>query len=86
MIKMEEEINEKRIIPPFCVRYVDNVLAIVKRQDASSTLARFNNMHKTIIFAMETKKDHSVRFLQIKIINREATFTEKSPTHYGLFQ
>lgn len=60
---MEERMRKEGIIPPFLVRYMDDALAVVKRQDATSVLANLNNIHNT-------EAGRSLPFLDVKIIIR----------------
>lgn len=70
--KMEERIEKEGIIPPLWVRYVDmcDVLAVVKKQDATSLLASLNNIHRKIAFTIETEVDQSLTCLDVIIIHK----------------
>lgn len=61
--KMEENMEKEGIITAFWVRYdEDDILAIVKSQDASFTLAGLNNIYKKSVSARETETEHSLPF------------------------
>lgn len=58
-----------RIFPPFWLKYLDDVLALAKRQDATSVLSSLNNIHKKITLTMEIVVVRSLSSLDVKIIN-----------------
>lgn len=64
--------GKKLKIPPFWVRYVDDVLAAVKRQGATLVLASFNNISKKIAFTIETEMVDTLPFLDVKTMIKDA--------------
>ncbi|XP_037921399.1 uncharacterized protein LOC119658205 [Hermetia illucens] len=65
MAGLEELMEQRGITPTFWDRYVDEVLAIVDKSLLNGLLEKTNQLHKNIVFTMET---------DIKIIRNEEDF------------
>lgn len=50
MSEMEEKMEKRKL---FWARYIDDTLAMVKRQNVNLTLTSFNNFCKKIVFIIE---------------------------------
>lgn len=79
MSQMEEQMEKEGRTPPLWLRYVDDVLAVIKTQDASSTLADLNKIQNKNVFTIDEEMDHSFPFLEAKIeggvITKDASST-----------
>lgn len=51
------------IILPFWERFMDDILAVVKKYDVTFVLESLNNIDKKIAFPMETEMDHSLPWM-----------------------
>jgi hypothetical protein len=67
---LEREMKKKDWFPRFWVRYMDDVLAIVKQGSEEKILKNFNsnNLFPSIKFTMEKENDGYIPFLDLKII------------------
>ncbi len=86
---LENDIKQKEWFPKFWVRYMDDVLAIVKQGSEEKILKHLNSnkLFPSIQFTMEKENDGFIPFLDLKIIrdtgnikfdiNRKATSTQQ---------
>jgi hypothetical protein len=70
MNHFEREIEKEVWFPRFWVRYVDGILAIVKRNMADEILRKLNEKYPTIQFTKE-KQNGKIPFLDLKISRKE---------------
>lgn len=66
-VAMGETMEKEGVVPSVSIRYVDDVLAVVKKQDRHSVLASLNNIHRKITFTIETEVDRSLLFWMSKL-------------------
>ena len=86
MNKLEKEAMETFSDPPrVWWRYVDDVLAIVKKDNKQKYLDHLNSRHERIKFTMEEMKDQKISFLDTEVKIREDRGVEftiyRKPTH-----
>ena len=75
-------------MPKLWLRFVDDVLAIMKRQDVDTTLQHINEQHPDICFTMEIESDGSLPFLDTRIIrdgSQLQTTVYRKPTDTGRY-
>jgi hypothetical protein len=70
MDHFENSIKNEIWFPSFWVRYVDDVLSIVKKDKLDESLKKLNSIHPDIQFTMEVEKENSLPFLDL-ILSRE---------------
>ena len=71
------------------LRFVDDILVVIKsREQAEKILEFLNSQHKTIKFTMEKEVNNSINFLDVKITrnsdNSISTSTYRKPTFTGV--
>lgn len=74
MENLENELEEAGALPKFWVRYLDDVLAIIKRQKVGTIFEKLNRAHWNIDFIMEIEKEVEIPFLYLKIIREKGDF------------
>ena len=70
----------------FIVKYVDDIFAIIKREDENIILKTLNNYHNKLQFTIEHEQNDSIAFLDIKIYkldNKLITNWYSKPTSSG---
>ncbi|XP_031619415.1 uncharacterized protein LOC116338357 [Contarinia nasturtii] len=67
MSKLEMELKEKDFIPRFWKRYVDDIFAIVKRDNVNTLLEILNNLYEGVNFTLEVETDNSIVFLDLMV-------------------
>lgn len=67
MKSFEEKIKNEIWFPRVWKRYVDDIIAIVKKDKADEILTHLNNTHPNIKFTLEKEKENSLPFLDITI-------------------
>lgn len=67
MANLESELISKGLMPKFWKRYVDDVFAIIRKEDLESTLNTLNGLHRNIKFTCEVEKDGKLPFLDLLI-------------------
>lgn len=71
MEKMEDKLGKEDLIPRFWARYVDDVFAIVHRDEVEETLRSINCVHRNIRFTMEIEENGRLPFLDLEVKRRE---------------
>lgn len=84
---MEEELEKEGLMPRLWIRYVDDVFAIIDRDEIEVTLRELNQRHKDIKFTLETEEEGKIPFLDLLIkriagrlffeVYRKATHTQR---------
>ena len=81
------DILSKNNVPfKFIVKYVDDIFAIIKREDENIILKTRNNYHNKLQFTIEHEQNDSIAFLDIKIHkldNKLITNWYSKPTSSG---
>ena len=89
MSKLEEDaMSTMSAKPKLWHRYVDDVLAIVKRASIDSTLQHLNSQHPDIAFTMEVESNGRLPYLDATIRrngNRVTTSVHRKPTDTGRY-
>lgn len=73
MAGLESDLTTRGLMPRFWRRYVDDVFAIVKKNDLESTLETLNGIHKDIRFTYEVEKEGRLPFLDILLVRTQRT-------------
>lgn len=68
MAFFEMKIHNEPWFPEWWFRYVDDILAIVKRNMLRETLDRLNSFYPSIQFTMEVEENGSIPFLDLRIM------------------
>ena len=68
----------------FYVRYVDDTLVLVKREDSQHVLSQPNSFHRNLKFTVDDFPDINVHFLDL-LINRNSTDVYYKDTHTGQY-
>ena len=55
----------------FYIRYVDDILALIKQSDVNTVLKKLNSFHPSLKFTVDKFDDGIVHYLQIKIVDNE---------------
>lgn len=58
------------LFPRIWLRYVDDIVAIVKKENLQTIFEHINNIHQSVKFTMELEENNILNFLDIKIIRR----------------
>lgn len=66
-----EELKNKNIFIKYIVKYVDDILAIIKSDDQEEILSTFNKYHSKIQFTIEREKNQEIAYLDTKLIRRK---------------
>ena len=76
MNKFETEIKHEVWFPRIWFRYVDDIIAIVKKDEATNILNELNSKYPTIKFTMESEDNDSIPFLDLRLsrLNNEIEF------------
>ena len=74
MENLEDELEEAGTLPRFWIRNVDDVLAIIKREEAGTILEKLNQAQRNIDFTMEIEKEGEIPFSDLKIIRERRDF------------
>ena len=72
--------------PKLWLRFVDDILSIIKRQDIGATLRHLYEQHPDVRFTMEIEEDHGLPFLDAMITRHEQKLKTKvyrKPTDTG---
>lgn len=87
LTNMEEELEKEGIMPRLWIRYVDDVFAIIDREEVEPTLWELNQRHKDIKFTLETEEEGKIPFLDLLVkrssgklffeVYRKATHTQR---------
>ena len=89
MSRLEEDaMSTMSAKPKLWHRYVDDVLAIVKRATIDSTLQHLNSQHPDIAFTMEVESNGRLPYLDATIRrngNRVTTSVHRKPTDTGRY-
>lgn len=67
MAKIEDKLEKEDMLPRFWVRYVDDVFAVVHKDEVDETLRNINKIHKNIKFTMEVEENGRLPFLDITV-------------------
>lgn len=67
MERMEEKLEKEDMLPRFWVRYVDDVFAVVQKDEVDETLRNLNKVHKNLKFTMEVEENGRIPFLDIMV-------------------
>jgi hypothetical protein len=67
MSKLEWEVKNQPWFPRFWARYVDDVIAIVKRDKIEEMMESLNNLSPTIRFTIEREVDRKLPFLDLML-------------------
>ena len=88
MCNIEEQLTNQNKLPTFYKRYVDDTLSIMPDVQAAFTvLSTLNEIHPSISFTMELKKNEKLPFLGMEIIRNSTRLDTKvyrKPTDAGL--
>lgn len=71
MNQFEEEVKNEAWFPKLWYRYVDDILAKVKKKDVDTILCNLNSIYPTIKFTMEKEENSSIPFLDLMIRRNE---------------
>jgi hypothetical protein len=88
MLHFENKLKNHSLFPRIWLRYVDDVFAIVKKNDLQRVLDFLNSQFDTINFTYEEEKDSSLPFLDllVKRVERRVKFAiYRKPTSTDLF-
>lgn len=67
MSAMEMNLTERNLLPPVWHRYVDDVFAIVKKNEVQTILETLNNEYESIKFICEPENDGKLPFLDLEL-------------------
>ena len=78
MCNIEEQLTNQNKLPTFYKRYVDDTLSIMPDVQAAFTvLSTLNEIHPSISFTMELKKNEKLHFLGMEIIRNSTRLDTK---------
>lgn len=69
MKRFENRLKQKNILPRIWARYVDDVFAVVKKNEVDRLLAPLNEQYPSIKFTVERESNKSLNFLDLKLTN-----------------
>lgn len=67
LTKLNENLNNINIKPKYLTKYVDDILAIIKKDEVNIILEELNKQHERIQFTIEIEDNGSIAFLDSKI-------------------
>lgn len=71
---MQEVVQNCGYDPKLMVKYVDDILAVVPKEELENTLSIFNTIHPSLKFTVEIEDNCSIPYLDIRIIrNKDGT-------------
>lgn len=70
MASFETSLETKNLLPRFWTRYVDDVLAIVKKNSTNAMLHTINNQFQSIKFTIELEINKSIPFLDLLLTRK----------------
>lgn len=88
LAKLEEKLEEKRMMPKLWIRYVDDIFAVIDREEVEETLRELNGMHKNMKFTLEVEEEGKIPFLDLLIKRSGKSFSfeiYRKPTHTQRF-
>lgn len=62
-----EDLNRQNIKISFLTKYVDDLFAIIKKDDEETILKTFNNYHKRLKFTIEKEQNNELPYLDMKL-------------------
>lgn len=71
MAKLERDLTSKGLMPRFWRRYVDDVFAIINKDELETRMDILNGLHENIQFTVETEKGGQLPFLDILVIRKQ---------------
>ena len=75
MSNLEVTASKEEWLPRKWLRYVDDVIAIIKKGTAHNILKKINQLSPTIKFTFESEKDGKIPFLDLRLINQTSFFS-----------
>lgn len=67
MGRIEEKLEKEDKLPKLWIRYVDDIFAVVNKEEVEETLRGINEAHKDIKFTIETEEEGKLPFLDILV-------------------
>lgn len=67
MVHLENKIKNQKWFPRLWLRYVDDILAIIKRADLEKIMEELNDLFETIKFTYELEQNGKIPFLDVLI-------------------
>jgi len=67
MAKFEENLVKKNVLPRVWIRYVDDVFAVIKKNQGAQVLEVLNNQYDEINFTLEEEVDGELPVLDLKL-------------------
>ena len=78
MENLEEKIFMETEAPRLWKRFVDDVLAVTKKNYGNMLLAKLNSAHENISFTMEEEADGTLLFMDVRFTRREWRISQNS--------
>lgn len=72
MCNFESSLEKRGLLPRVWWRYVDDVFAVIKVNEAESILSVLNSQYPSIKFTIEIEKDGRLPFLDVMVQRRDA--------------
>ena len=72
---------------PLYARYIDDILCGIQSEKVENKLDEINNLHPALKFTIERETEHSIPFLDMRILNSSGTLSSTwytKPTDTGL--
>lgn len=66
-----DELNKKNIKIKFISKYVDDLFAIIRKNDEDEIMRTLNSYHNKIKFTLEIEKQKEIAYLDIKIMRKD---------------
>lgn len=67
---IDEVMEESGYDPKLMVKYVDDILAIIPREELENTLSNFNNVNSSLKFTCEIEENRRIPYLDIELIRK----------------
>lgn len=83
---LAEAMSELGYDPVLIVKYVDDILMIIPKEEFQNTFTIFNSINKAIQFTYEIEENHRIPYLDIMIIRNNNTLSTEfyqKPTNQG---
>lgn len=68
--KLEKSLKERNLLPRWWYRYVDDVVAVIKKSELDQTLHMLNSQFPTINFTVVPEEDGQLAFLDLLLIRK----------------
>jgi len=74
---LNDVLNKSKIKPKIMIKYIDDLLVIMKTEEIDGLLKELNSYYKDIKFTKEDEKDNKINYLDLTIIRENNRIIKK---------